>query len=94
MFHLELIVLHILLNKSYLVFPGPSVSVDMTDISECGVFDGTITINANGLEANYEYSIDGGLTYRSTNTFTGLPAASYLVVVKGGGSRAAAGGGG
>ena len=67
------------------VIPGPTVTVDMTDISECGVFDGSITVNAAGLANNYEYSIDGGLTYRSANTFTGLPAASYLVVVKGGG---------
>ena len=67
------------------VIPGPTVAVDMTDISECGVFDGTITVNATGLASNYQYSIDGGLTYSSSNAFTNLPAASYLVVVKGGG---------
>jgi len=65
------------------VVPGPTVAVEMTDISECGTFDGTITVNATGL-ANYEYSINGGLTYQSSPTFTGLPASSYLVVVKGG----------
>ncbi len=67
------------------VIPGPTIDVDMTNISECGQFDGSITINTTGLASNYEYSIDGGLTFRSTNTFTNLPASSYLVVVRGGG---------
>ncbi|MEM6318896.1 MAG: gliding motility-associated C-terminal domain-containing protein [Bacteroidota bacterium] len=67
------------------VLPGPTVDVAMTDISECGLFDGTITVTANGPVSNYQYSIDGGLTYSSNNTFTNLPASSYLVVVRGGG---------
>ena len=67
------------------VLPGPTVSVAMTDVSECGQFDGSITITANGPASSYQYSIDGGLTFYNTNTFNGLPASSYVVVVKGGG---------
>ncbi|MFK7982540.1 MAG: PKD domain-containing protein [Saprospiraceae bacterium] len=65
------------------VIPGPTVDVAMTNVTECGQFDGTITINATGLTNNYEYSIDGGLTFSRNNTFTNLPASSYLIVVKG-----------
>ncbi len=67
------------------VLPGPTVDVAMTDVTECGRFDGSITITANGPASNYQYSIDGGLTFYNTNTFNGLPASSYIVVVRGGG---------
>ena len=67
------------------VIPGPTIDVAMTNVTECGQFDGTITVNASGLASNYEYSIDGGLTFSSNPTFTNLPASSYLVVIKGGG---------
>ncbi len=67
------------------VIPGPTVEVTMTDISECGAFDGRIDITSTGLASNYQYSIDGGLTFHNDSVFTNLPASSYLVVVKGGG---------
>jgi len=66
------------------VVPGPTVDVAMTDISECGTRDGSITVTATGLASSYEYSINGGLTYQSSNVFNNLPASSYLVVVRGG----------
>ena len=43
--------------------------------------DGTITITATG-PGTLEYSIDGGTTFVTTNSFTGQPAATYNVVVQ------------
>ncbi|MEM6317987.1 MAG: PKD domain-containing protein [Bacteroidota bacterium] len=67
------------------VIPGPTIDVTMTNVTECGKNDGKITIDAIGLGSNYEYSIDGGLTFYPSNIFNDLPASSYLVVVRGGG---------
>jgi hypothetical protein len=42
--------------------------------------NGTITVTASG--ANLQYSIDNGVTYQTSNLFTGLLAGSYAVKVK------------
>jgi alpha-tubulin suppressor-like RCC1 family protein len=42
--------------------------------------NGTISVTATG--ANLMYSIDNGLTYQTSNAFTGLVAGSYVVKVK------------
>jgi len=44
--------------------------------------DGTITIQAEGGLAPYEYSIDGGETFQSSGEFTGLAAGDYELVIK------------
>ena len=67
------------------VIPSPTIDIVMTNVTECGKFDGILTINVTGLANNYQYSIDGGLSFRSNNRFNSLPASSYLVVIKGGG---------
>lgn len=54
-----------------------------TDITACGVNDGTITISATG-EAPLSYSIDGGATFQNSNIYSGLAAGSYSVVVRNG----------
>lgn len=40
-----------------------------------------ITVNAKGGYDPYTYSIDGGLTYQSNNTFTNIPAGTYTIKV-------------
>jgi hypothetical protein len=47
----------------------------------CGV-KATITVTAAGGIAPYQYSIDGGLTYKTANVFTTLNAGTYNAVVK------------
>ena len=41
---------------------------------------GSITITASGGTAPFEYSINGGTTWQSSNSFTGLAAGNYVVV--------------
>ena len=55
---------------------------DFTPESQAGESDGTITIDANGGEEPYEYSIDGGANYQSESVFTDLPADPYVIVVR------------
>ncbi|RMH01364.1 MAG: hypothetical protein D6706_01920 [Chloroflexi bacterium] len=43
---------------------------------------GSITIFASGGTGTLSYSIDGGNTYQSSNSFTNLPAGSYNVYVR------------
>ena len=47
----------------------------------CGVADCTIQITVSGGTPNYQYSIDGGMTYQGSNIFNGLDAGVYNVVV-------------
>jgi len=60
---------------------GLTVSASKTNSSSC-VNDGSIQLNAGGGVAPYTYSIDGGTTYQSSNSFTGLSANSYATKVK------------
>lgn len=43
---------------------------------------GSITVTATAGSQPYQYSINGGTTYQSSNTFTGLAAGTYNVMVK------------
>jgi large repetitive protein len=47
-----------------------------------GGTDGKIILQANGGLSPYKYSIDGGTTYSSSNSFSGLPAGNYQTMVK------------
>lgn len=44
--------------------------------------DGSITLTASGGTPPYQYSINGGTTYVSTNVFTGLAGGTYNAIVK------------
>lgn len=55
--------------------------VSITDASACLVPDGEIDITAAGGIPPYYYSIDGGVSYVTTNPFTGLSFGYYDVVV-------------
>jgi gliding motility-associated-like protein len=58
-----------------------TVSVAKTD-ANCTT-GGTITITANGGgNPPYEYSINGGTTYQSSNVFTGVAAGTYNVIAR------------
>lgn len=49
------------------------ISVEKADAT------GSITVLATGGEGTYEYTIDGGANWQSTNSFTGLAAGTYQV---------------
>ena len=49
---------------------------------DCDGMDGSISITATGGSGVYEYSIDGGNTWQSDNTFNNLPEGNYQVAVR------------
>jgi gliding motility-associated-like protein len=52
----------------------------------CGLGDGQIVVNgaAGGDGGPYQFSIDNGVTFQGSNTFSGLGAATYDIVVEDG----------
>ena len=51
--------------------------------ASCGNNNGSITISTpTGGTAPYEYSIDGGTTWQTSNVFSGLAQGSYTVIVR------------
>ena len=54
-----------------------------TCVSPIAVNDGTITINTNSGLSPFEYSIDNGVTFFDSNTFSNLAPGDYNVVVMG-----------
>lgn len=62
--------------------PLLSVSIpDKQNINCYGAATGSITVNATGGVAPYQYSLDG-INYKSGSTFNGLPAGTYQARVK------------
>ncbi|PWK24731.1 T9SS type B sorting domain-containing protein [Maribacter polysiphoniae] len=62
---------------------GPvTISASHTDIVCADSATSTLTIIASGGTAPYEYSLDGGTTYQTTNTFTNLGGGSYTITVR------------
>lgn len=58
-------------------------SVNVTNVSTChDGNNGMIEIYATNGTPQYQYSIDGGVTFSTNNVFTTLTAGSYQVVVK------------
>ncbi len=60
---------------------GPALTFTQTN-ADCGNNTGTVTANATGGTAPYQYSINGGTTYQSGNFFTGFVAGQYTLVVR------------
>ncbi len=60
---------------------GPALTFTQTN-ADCGNNTGTVTANATGGTAPYQYSINGGTTYQNGNFFTGLVAGQYTLVVR------------
>ncbi|WP_299182371.1 T9SS type A sorting domain-containing protein [uncultured Aquimarina sp.] len=57
-------------------------NIGVTDVNCFGGNDGELTINATGGTGTLEYSIDNGVSYQPSNTFTGLPVGTYDIIVK------------
>ena len=60
--------------------PGPTIVLSSSNAS-CGLSDGTITANPSNGTLPLQYSKDG-VTFQSSNIFTGLAAGSYTITVK------------
>ena len=63
-------------------FSSPTLSVSYNNVSCNGGNDGSITLTSSGGTGAVQYSINGGLSYQSSGTFTGLPAGKYSALVK------------
>lgn len=59
---------------------GPTITSTTTSPS-CSGNDGQITVNATNGSTPYQYSIDGGNTYQSSNTFNNLTGGNYNLIV-------------
>lgn len=59
---------------------GPALTYTSTN-ADCGSNNGTVTANASGGTAPYTYSING-VTFQSSNFFTGLIGGIYTLTVK------------
>ena len=57
-------------------------NIDITPISDCDTSDGSVSIQAEGL--NLEYSIDEGNSWQSSETFENLEAGVYSIWVRSG----------
>lgn len=64
--------------------PTPVVgSLDATiDVTCNGGADGELTFSASGGTPTYLYSIDGGVTFQASGTFTGLAAGTYTITIE------------
>ncbi len=62
--------------------PGPTIDNVTTVDPNCGASDGALTIIASGGTTPLEYSIDNGVTFQTSATFTGLAAGAYNIVVQ------------
>jgi len=59
-----------------------ATALETANIGCNGASDGQITVNATGLDGNYNYRLNGGPS-QGDNVFSGLPAGTYTVVVTG-----------
>jgi len=50
--------------------------------ANCGATDGSIVINATGGSGTLQYSIDGGVTFQTSNSFINLDLGAYDIVVE------------
>lgn len=54
----------------------------VADISSTATCQGVILITASNGKIPYQYSIDNGITFQTSNVFTGLCQGEYFIVVK------------
>lgn len=58
------------------------VSGETTPVTCVGGNNGTITVDTSGGAESYEFSIDGGVTYQSSNIFNDLEKGVYTITVR------------
>ena len=61
-----------------------TADINISPANSTSTNDGTITINTNSGLSPFEYSIDNGLTFFDSNTFSNLAPGDYDVLVMGG----------
>lgn len=61
-----------------------SVMVEVTNASGEAISDGQLEVTVTDGAGAYQYSIDGGMTFQSSNVFTGLAVGSYNVIIEDG----------
>jgi hypothetical protein len=61
----------------------PTFSATQSNVTCFGLVNGTITINASNGTTPYQFSIDNGATFQSSNIFTNLAPNTYVIQVKG-----------
>ena len=57
-------------------------SIDVTNLSCYGLNNGSIEIYVSGATAPYEYSVNGGVNFSTTNAFNNLSPGTYSIVVR------------
>ncbi|PRY05387.1 putative secreted protein (Por secretion system target) [Pontibacter ummariensis] len=67
-----------------IVVPEPSpLQATLEHLNSCGdAVSGQITVRTVGGTAPFNYSIDGGVTFQTEKTFSGLPVGSYQIIVQ------------
>lgn len=68
-------------SNSFCLGTSCNLTIEVSTTDSFGASTGIIMIDASGA-GQYEYSIDGGVTFSNSNTFDGLPAGSYEVVAR------------
>ena len=61
---------------------APVISNVVSNNPSCGLPNGDITITATGGTGTLQYSVDGGITFQASSSFTGLAANTYNIVVE------------
>ena len=69
-------------NTTITVTNPPTISNVATTDPTCASNIGSIIITASGGTGTLQYSIDNGVTFQASNTFTGLGASSYNLVTE------------
>jgi gliding motility-associated-like protein len=74
-------------NISTMTLTAPSAptinNVTLVNVTDCSQSNGQIIIQATANSVlNLEYSINGGINYQSSPTFTGLASGSYYVTIR------------
>ena len=62
---------------------GLTAQIDAQNNVSCfGGSDGSLTASASGASPNYQFSIDGGVTFQASGTFNNLSQGPYTITVK------------
>ncbi|MFM2146380.1 MAG: hypothetical protein RL732_1216, partial [Bacteroidota bacterium] len=67
---------------AYIVTSPLSAAANAAAVTCAGLSNGSVTVSASGGISPYQYSINGGTTYQSSNSFSNLAAGAYTVTVK------------